>query len=492
MFTVGSAFRVFLLAALAGLAGAYMNEHILSNRAGIGINVPPRPDAKPAATAPAQTASAAAPVNAPYLDVPAVVERPNSVFVKPYSAKRAGLKVKYAKNRFSSNQPELIYVPEIEAKTGRVLLRWQTSENGKPGLLGLFDGNIIEIVDDKLYDFGVGSLFVKVKREDGVEGYAQFETIFGETEVADDSMWDATELARVKAATTLTYEGIVLYEKFIAQGAPQVESQIKLLDDVAAYPTALSGGQPGGVHPLFGGATVYGLLMTALRPDIPDELRARAVAASEKFFTEYVFKAKVEISPGVISWPFRFDWTMNWGIKLPTPWYSGYANSQMIAASALLHRLTGKPEYRQLAIDATKMLDVSLEKGGAEYTIDGFRFPAEYVYNTPPMPNVRVIDGEYGTAIALYNAARLLDDSHMLRIAARHLVGLAANLPLFTQPDGSMMFSMYVENMPPHYQWMMWTLLQVSGNALKDRSFLEAAKRMKGSVPEQWCKSNGC
>lgn len=491
-----SAARIGLIAVFSGVAGAYINERVLTARPSatpVTVAGAPTPlPAKVAAPSPsAAVAGAAFLASVPYLEVPAVVEAPNARFVKPYLAQRKGVKVRYAGNLFSKMQPDFVWVPEIEA-SGRVLLRWMTSENGKPGLLGIFPGNVLEITDDRLFDFGVGTLFVKVRHPSGIEGYTLLETIIGDTEPADDGLWVSRDIERVRKNTTVKLGDVTLYEKYISGGPPQVESEIKRLSATAEYATSLSGGQKGGVHPLLGASAVYGLLMAALRPDIDKALRGRAIEAAETFFRVYAIPSKVELAPGAISWPFHFEWNLNWGIKLSDPWYSAYCNSQMIAAAALLYRMTEKPVYREIARQAARYLELSIEKGGSEYSIGGFRLPAEYVYPTPPLPNIRVIDGELGTAIAVYNAARLLGDSGMLRLATRHLASLATQLDLFTMQNGELMFAMYVEKMPEHYRWMIWSLLQVGANVMKDRNFITAANRMRPSVPQQWCTNNGC
>ena len=101
----------------------------------------------------------------PYLRIPAVVQRPNAHLVKPYKRMQKGLRLTYRGNRFSANQPDLIWVPEVTRD--RYKLRWETL--GKKvegaGLAGVFPGNVLRILDDELYDFGVGTLFVRVLNE---------------------------------------------------------------------------------------------------------------------------------------------------------------------------------------------------------------------------------------------------------------------------------------------------------------------------------------
>jgi hypothetical protein len=66
---------------------------------------------------------------APYIDIPAVVDRPNGRTLRPYFAMRAGLSVRYLANIFSTNEPELLWVPAVE--NGMERLTWQTFQPGK-------------------------------------------------------------------------------------------------------------------------------------------------------------------------------------------------------------------------------------------------------------------------------------------------------------------------------------------------------------------------
>src|SRR5262245_39471787 len=75
---------------------------------------------------------------APYLDLPAVVERENGKFLQRYYALRSGLRVRYVSNIFSSYQPDMMWFPAEE--NGKHILAWQTF-NGTSGLWGVYPGN---------------------------------------------------------------------------------------------------------------------------------------------------------------------------------------------------------------------------------------------------------------------------------------------------------------------------------------------------------------
>jgi hypothetical protein len=225
---------------------------------------------------------------------------------------------------------------------------------------------------------------------------------------------------------------------------------------------------------------------------MPNETKAIAQSAVEAFVQNYIMAESVDLGSGMISWPYRFEWVTNWGIKLTPPWYSPYVNSQVVSLAALLYRLTGKEEYRTLALAAARYVVTPISKGGAQYSIDGFRFPAEYVYPTPPIPNIRVIDGEFGSAIALYNGARLLGDSELLRQSSAYFASLGMALEGYLKQDGTLWFSYYGENMPDGYGWPIFALLQNAGIIMKDQRFTEYARKMRPSIGENWCNQLGC
>jgi hypothetical protein len=427
----------------------------------------------------------------PYLGIPAVVEHPNNKFLQPYFAIRKGLRVKYINNIFSTNMPDLIWVPEVTSQ-GKVLLRWQTSEKNSPGLVGIFPGQILQVVDDKLYDFGVGTLFVKVYSESyKATGYTLLETIIGETEPVDDVLWKANDVKKLVEKSTLSFEGMVLYAILLPGDRNVI---IKYVDDFnhpETYEKTLNGSQPNGVHPVVAANAVYSTLLFALLPTTSDDDKQKMIASAENFFKHYVIPNKVEIAPGIISWPYKFEWNVNWGIKISPPWYSAYANGTFANAAALLYRLTKNESYKTLAIQSADFLGYPITKGGAEFDVSGFKLPAEYVYNTPPLPNIDIIDGEFIALTTLYNTARLLGDSHLLNLFMKQAASLSMQLSYFEQPNGNLYFSRYIEEMPLTYKWLMWSNLQAFANIMKDRRLLIVAQKLHPNIPEDWAKMNG-
>ena len=408
---------------------------------------------------------------APYIDIPAVVVRPNGRTLRPYFAMRARLTVRYLGNIFSTNEPELLWVPAVE--NGMERLMWQTFQPGKGGLIGVYQGQELKLLDDKLYDLDVGTLFVKVQTGEFPPAYMLLETLIGETEPASNDLLVAKDPLRFLQHASVVYQGIRLYEQGVVTDIEALKDEIKLLQHDAGYANSLSAGQPGGIHPLFAMSTARSTLFTALNPEVSEELRETTVAAIEHFVDKYVEPAKIDTGGGMISWPYNFPWVLNWGIKLSPPWYSPYVNAQAISMLSLLYRLTGKERYKALAHEAMPFIVTPITKGGSEYDIQGFRLPAEYVYATPPLPNVRVLDGELGVAIGLYNSARLLGDSEMLRQSTAYFASIAMNMESYLKEDGGLWFSQYVENMPEGYEWAMWALLQNAATITKDRRFTE-------------------
>ncbi len=425
----------------------------------------------------------------PYLQIPAVVHHPNAAFVKPYHALRKGLKVRYLGNLFSREQPELIWVPAEE--DGKLLLKWQTSQNGGSGLQGIFPGNVLELLDDHLYDFGVGTLFVKVRSEAAnCTGYALLETILGETEPADNQLWLARDLPRFLGCSVVRHEGLSLYAIVLPQDAAEIEHGIEALEHPEAYDKALSAGKPK-LHPSYAANTVYTLLLHALTPECPPARQKRIVAAAQTFFAHYVFPRARATGADACAWPCECELTMNWGIKLVPPWYSAYTNALVAGSAALLHRATGKAEYRELAVRAANFIGRPIEQGGAESNIGGFRLPTDHVYATPPLPNVRVLDSQFVALTALYNAARLLGDSKMLQTFLRQGASLAMQLETYTCKDGTLYFAMYGEKLTGGSYWLMWSNLQAFANILKDRRLLEIARQLEPHIPTDWRERYG-
>ena len=427
---------------------------------------------------------------APYINIPAVVVRPNAAALRPYFALREGLRVKYVGNIFSQSQPELIWVPLVE--NGRERMFWKTFAEGQGGLVGIFPGDVLTLIDDVIYDMDVGTLFIKVKKQGFPIGYMLLETLIGETELEGDKLIIANDPMKFRKYSSVSNGNILLYEQTVVNDIGELKKYIKIFHEHENYETTLNAGLPGGVHPLFATSTARSMLFTALNPDTPDELRAETVAAVAHFFTNYIEKNQIKMKNNMVSWPYNFEWNMNWGVKLSPPWYSPFANSQIVIISALMYKATGDLNYRKMAHDASIFISKSISDGGSEYNIDGFRFPAEYVYPTPPLPNVRVLDGELGVAISLYNAARIIGDSKMLSDSIAYFASIAMNLEGYLKEDGDLSFAYYFETMPEGYRWPMWALLQNAALITKDRRFTEYASRITKFIGPVQCKSYGC
>jgi hypothetical protein len=123
------------------------------------------------------------------------------------------------------------------------------------------------------------------------------------------------------------------------------------------------------------------------------------------------------------------------------PWYSAYANANAATLLSVLYHLTKDERYKRLAQEAAAYLSLPLDAGGSEYDISGFKYPAEYVYPSPSLPNIRVLDRELISVLALYNAARFLGDGEMLRIAYQQMASLAMALEYYRQRNGNLYFA---------------------------------------------------
>lgn len=427
----------------------------------------------------------------PVLGIPAVVKRPNNIALGAYQADRAGMRVRYEADIFKGLNRDLFYAPLRVGE--KLFLPWQTSENGAPGLFGVYPGNTLTVLDDALYDLGVGTLMVKARLDHNrLEGFVPLSTIVGESVPDGDDLWGADDVDRLKRDVVTQWDGLTVYTYGIPRDMKEVDTQIANLLDPSSYSTALSGGQNAGVHPVYAANIVAGLLLLSLKPDTDPDLRQRIRAASQAIFENYFFPKAVELAPGAVSWPYPFDWTTNWGVALKPPWYSAYTNGQVSQAAAIMFRITGEERYRDLAMRAGRYVGLSVEKGGAEYEVSGFRLPAEYVYDFRRTPNIRVLDGEIITLIGLYNAARLLADWDLYDIFLRQSSSLAMQLQFFKKDDGTLNFSAYVENMPEHYLRDVWVGLLILGNETKDRHFINSAAALKPHIPAKWCEANGC
>ncbi|WP_421790296.1 D-glucuronyl C5-epimerase family protein [Hyphobacterium sp.] len=426
-----------------------------------------------------------------FYDVPMLVRRVNNDLIRPYYAEREGLRVRYTTPTLSSFQPDMMYIPMD--REGRVMLPWQTSNEGGPGLWGIFPGNELVLLDNYIYDFGVNAYYVRIHNlTNDLEGFMPLETLLAETEVVGDQLWEAIDLDRLFAASIVELEGMRIYAIQLPVDRNVIEQTLQAFEDPSQQVAVLGGGQNAGVHPVFAANSLQGVLAHYLEPETSEEQRARILQAAEAFFDNYVFPEADELAPGIISWPYEFPWNMNWGVRLDVPWYSAYANARFGEAAALMYRLTGEERYAQLARDAMAFVTTPLDEGGAEYEVSGFHFNMEYYYPVHGVPNTRVIDGEMIAVVSLYNAARLLEDSEMMRQFFRQGASLAMNLSLYEQEDGRLLFAAYVEQMPHQYQWVMWSNLMTLANIMKDRRFFEWAQGVRPHISDFWCESNGC
>ena len=235
------------------------------------------------------------------------------------------------------------------------------------------------------------------------------------------------------------------------------------------------------IHPLQAGAHAHRIGVWALCTQRTAEERERVARLIDDMFTTYGMRA-VRSLGNVLAWPYTFDFSMPWGTKLASPWYSGYANSAMVGACACAWRLTGKTLYRDAAQRGAAFLRRPLFEGGAFYVSDGFKYIAEYCYPAPPIPNYRVLDGELCSLIFLYNAALMLADSELLAFALELAPGLARELDLFCAVDGLPIFGMDGQPMNPTYMWQLWMSLQLLANAFKDRRFADHARRWRAGI----------
>lgn len=419
----------------------------------------------------------------PILGIPAVVHRPNNSFLQPYSPTWKGLTVKYVGDIFKGRNQDMLYSPAI--LDGRVLLPWQTSVDGAPGLYGIYPGNTLTFLDNNLYDLGLGLLFGKVSHDAvNLEGYVPLNVLLGECDMANTELWVAKDIDRLLKETTVMYQGMLLYAVDLGNDQNKIQSVIDLMGDSTRYNELKV--EMSGDHPLFATSQLLVLLFVAAREETPEDLRKKIISVSKLFFDEYIIPKQVALGHDFASWPFGFEWITNWGVRLDIPWYSPYTNAYVANAAAFMYRFTNDERYKDIAEKAIRYIGTCWKKGGAEYEVSGFRLPAEYVYKFDETPNIRVLDGELLTIVYTYNAARLLGNWNGLQISVRQAMSIAMQLPLFTKSDGSLLFAMYIEEMPKHYQWVVWSCLQVLANIMKDRRFVGAARALEPHIPEYW------
>jgi hypothetical protein len=324
-----------------------------------------------------------------------------------------------------------------------------------------------------------------------VVGYVTLETIIGDCAPLGDALWCASDIERLKSQAVVNYKNMMLYPEHLLDKG--LKERVEVLADPTRWADELSGGKPsvGKPHPVYTANTLYLIMLSVVKNGVDEQERDRVVQVVRDFFDAWVIPDAVEVLPGSLSWPYHFEWNMNWGIRLDPPWYSPYASSRIAAASALLWDITGDERYRELAIGAANFCGAPIEDGGGEYSMHGFRFSAEYVYNTPPLPNVRVLDGEVTTVLALFDTARILGDSRILQIAMRQGASLAMALEQYQRPNGDLEFAQYTEDLPDSYRWVLWSGLNCLANAFKDKRFYEVACRFRDHLPAQSIKDNG-
>ncbi len=424
------------------------------------------------------------------LGIPAYVEHLNHHLLRPYMADRKGLEVIYTKHLFAKNQTAMIYIPKLV--NHKYLLIWQTSSHGRPGLVGIYPSNKLILLDNKLYDFGVGVLFVKVYSETAnATGYTLLSTIIGETTPTGNQLWSANDINRLKKTTTISFNGIILYPIQLPLDQNKIDQDIAILKDPASYVRKLNGGLQHGVHPVVAANTLYSLLIYSMEENVTKEKSNEILDAAKIFFENYVFKEMQKTGKNAYSWPYNMPWMLNWGIKLDAPWYSSYDNAVFAESAAIMYQYTHDEKYKILAEKAANYILIPIIKGGSMYEISGFKLPAEYVYNTPPLPNVEILDGEFIALTHLYNTARLLGDSRLLHAFIQQAISLTAQMPFYEEKDGKLYFSKYIEDMPAVYKWLMWSNLQSLANIMKDRTLLSYAKKLHPNIPEYWVKQNG-
>jgi hypothetical protein len=419
----------------------------------------------------------------PVLGIPAVVVRPNNAFLRPYLADRKGLKVSYVGDSLMSLNPDMLYSPAI--REGRTFLPWQTSDEGAPGLYGVFPGNQLTILDDALYDFGVGLLMVRARLDaQELEGFLPLATVICETMPADNSLWPSRYAKRLKQELLLKTDKAIIYTFSKPKDENAIQQAIDNLGNPSLYASTLSGGKSDTVHPVYAANLVYGLLLKWLAAENNPQLRDDIKKACVAVFDNYFF-INVDSVGGGASWPFEFTWVTNWGVSLKAPWYSAYASSVTAGAASIMFGITKEERFRDLALQAARFVGSSNSIGGAEYNLSGFRLPAEYVYNFTTTPNIRVLDGEIITAIALYNTAILLNSQEVYEIFVRQAFSLAMALEYFQKADGSLVFAAYYEDMPEHYLIDVWKGLLVLANITKDRNFKNFADQLEKHIPPQ-------
>lgn len=409
----------------------------------------------------------------PLLGVPARVKRPNKDKVTPYLADRAGLQVSYRPSLYLDEQPTSIWWDQIGVDGAPLLLRNRDALN---------TGECLTVVDDELHDIGVGTPLVLVEREaTGQQGYITLDSLLTKMKAPDD-VWAADDLPGLRKLVEFPSEFGILHSTNRV-GVDEVISSRAYLSQFQGWKARWSRNP---VHPLECGAHAHRIGCWALDEGRSPKDRNDIGKKLDMLMRNWVLPNMVEVMPGVLSWGYDFDFYMPWATKLSNPWFAGYANAALVGSAACAYALTGKVQYKEVAMGAFRFLCLPMEQGGALYQSDGFPYVAEYVYRSPPIPNYRVLDGELCTMPYLVNAAMLLDEPELAAFANRLNAGFLSALDLLADRDGAPYFGMDGQPMQPNYMWQLWMCLQLLAAIFKDRSYTKRARMWRSHIPESF------
>lgn len=410
----------------------------------------------------------------PLTGYPTVVVQPNVRFSRPYLADRIGMHVEVRNSDYLSEQPFSFWWERTDGETGG------------PVLLGnrivLEQGELLAIRDNRLFDFSVGTPMVAVRRvSDNLNGYITQDALITKT-VATGGTWVAQDESKLRGLVEFPTQWGVLYSTNRVGPDERADTEKFLSRFVDGADSA----EDDAVHPLACGAHAHRIGTWALAADRAPEDRERVAAALDAMMKNYLVPEKRQIAPGAFAWPYKFNFRMPWGTELKPPWYSGYANASLTGAAACAYALTGKQEYADIAGEAFGFLKTPVHAGGAHYSVDGFDFIAEYVYRSPAIPNLRVLDGEMCAIPYITNAGMLLDRPDMIEFAARLAAGQSALMSMLSTPEGAPYFCMDGQPMQPTYMWQLWMTLQLLASIFKDRGFAERARMWRPHIPRSF------
>jgi len=409
----------------------------------------------------------------PMVGFPADVVRPNAQFSKPYVADRSNLNVTFHPSSYLNEQPPSIWWDDSEHQAGPLLMRKREP---------LVDGESLMVLDHQLHDLAVASPMVRVKRmSDGQAGYITLDCLITKT-TAEEAIWAADTPSKVRELVEFPSKWGVLHSTNRV-GPDEVKSSREYLSAFTKWSMRT---QRKSVHPLECGAHSHRIGCWALDENRSRSDRNDVAKLLDSMMKNWACPKVKEVRPGVLTWPYEFDFSMPWGTQLPKPWYAGYANAAMLGSAACAYALTRKKEYKDIALGAFAFLKLPCEEGGALYSVDGFDFIAEYAYRTPPIPNYRVLDGELCSMPYLVNAGMLLDEPEMVSFAFRLNAGFRTSLEMLADPDNAPYFGMDGQAMQPNYMWQLWMCLQLLAAIFKDRSYTNRAKMWRPHIPESF------